>query len=63
MARLLLIEYPDAGAASAGLAALEGDEIGSLVVASARDILLGAVFGEIEESAADTLLATALSER
>ena len=63
VARLLLIEYPDAGAASAGLAALEGDEIGSLVVASARDILLGAVFGEIEESAADTLLATALSER
>ena len=63
VARLLLIEYPDAGAASAGLAALEGGEIGSLAVAGARDNLLGAVFGEIDESAANTLLATALSER
>ena len=63
VARLLLIEYPDAGAASAGLTALEGSEIGSLLVAGARNNLLGAVFGEIDEAAASTLLATALSER
>jgi len=63
VARLLLVQYPDAGAASAGLAALEGGEIGSLAASDVRDMLLGAVFGEIDESAADTLLATALSER
>ena len=62
VARLLLVQYPDAGAASAGLAALEGDEIGTLAVASARDSLLGAVFGEIDKAAADMLLAEVLSD-
>ena len=43
VARLLLIEYPDTGAASAGLAALEGSEISSLVVTGARNNLLGEI--------------------
>ena len=62
MVRLLLVQYPDATAASAGLAALEGAEISSLVTASARDSLLGAVLGEIDKAAAETLLAKALSD-
>ena len=60
MVRLLLVEYPDAGAASAGLAALRGGQVSGLVAAGARDNLLGAVFGEVDEPAADALLAAAL---
>ena len=59
-ARLLLIAYPDAGAASAGLAALQGGEIEGLVAAEARANLLGAVFGEMDEAAASALLEEAL---
>lgn len=59
-ARLLLIEYPDAGAASAGLAALQGGEVEGLVAADANGNLLGAVFGEVSKSAASALLAQAL---
>jgi len=59
-ARLLLIAYPDAGAASAGLAALQGGEIEGLVAAGARENLLGAVFGEIDEATASALLEEAL---
>jgi len=44
----------------AGLAALEGDQVSGLVTAAARDNLLGAVFGEMDEAAADALLAEAL---
>jgi hypothetical protein len=62
-ARLLLVQYPDTGAAAAGLAALESTDIDGLAAAGARDDLLGAVLGEIDESTANTLLATALSER
>lgn len=54
--RLLLVQYPDAEAASAGLAALETGQLDGLVTADARDNLLGAVFGEIDVTAAGTLL-------
>ena len=60
VARLLLVEYPDAGTASAGRAALEGGEVSGLVAADARGTLLGAVFGEVDEAAANALLAAAL---
>jgi len=59
-ARLLLIAYPDAGAASAGLAALQGSEIEGLVAAEASENLLGAVFGEVGEATASALLEEAL---
>lgn len=58
--RLMLIEYPDAGAASAALAALEGGEISDLAGAGAQDNLLGAVFGEVDGSSAQALLEAAL---
>jgi hypothetical protein len=60
-ARLLLVEYPDGGAASAALAALLGGEVEGLVAADASGSLLGAVFGEVSESAASALLNQALS--
>jgi hypothetical protein len=60
-ARLLLIEYPNSQAASAGLAALEASQVEGLQVAGARDNLLGAVFGEVDSTAADALLAQALT--
>ena len=60
MARLLLMQYPDAEAALAGLAALESSQVSGLVAADARDTLLGAVFGEVDEAAGDTLLEQAL---
>jgi hypothetical protein len=63
VARLLLVQYPNAEAASAGLAALETGQLDGLVAAGARDNLLGAVFGEVDEATADTLLAQALSGR
>jgi len=60
VARLLLIEYPDTGAASAGLTALNGSGVSGLVTADARGTLLGAVFGEVDEGTASALLAKAL---
>ncbi len=63
VARLLLVQYPDAQAASAGLAALDTAPVDGLVDADARDSLMGAVFGEIDEAAAGALLATALGNR
>jgi hypothetical protein len=59
-ARLLLIAYPDTRAASTGLAALQDSEIEGLVAAEARGNLLSAVFGEMDEAAASTLLEEAL---
>jgi len=58
--RLLLVEYPSAELASAGLAALEGGQVSGLVVADVQDNLLGAVFGEMDEAAVNRLLAEAL---
>jgi len=68
VAQLLLVQYPNAGAAAAGLAALESDRarpeqsrrVSGLVAADACGNLLGAVLGEIDEAAADALLARAL---
>ena len=62
-ARLLLVQYPNAEAASAGLAALEGSQVGGLMTADARDNLLGVVFGEMDEAAAGTLLVEVLGNR
>jgi hypothetical protein len=59
--RLLLIEYPDSRAASAGLAALQAGQVDGLLVADARDNLLGAVFGQVDSPAANDLLAKALT--
>jgi hypothetical protein len=59
-AHLLLVEYPNAKAASAGLLALEGSRVEGLVAAGARDALLAAVLGELDEAAAAKLLAEAL---
>ena len=58
-ARLLLVQYPGAEAASVGLVALAGDRVDGLVAAEAHDDLLGAVFGEIDEAMAGALLAGA----
>jgi hypothetical protein len=62
-ARLLLVQYPDAQAASAGLAALDTAPVSGLVDAGARDNLLGAIFGEMDEAAAGALLAGVLGKR
>jgi hypothetical protein len=62
-ARLLLVQYPDAEAASAGRAALEAAQVSGLVTADASDDILGAVFGEIDEAAAGALLAGVLGTR
>lgn len=59
-ASMLLIRYPDAGAAAAALAALQGGQVDDIVTADTRDHLLGAVIGEVETQAASRLLATAL---
>jgi hypothetical protein len=59
-ARLLLVAYPDAGAASAALTALQGSAVEGLVAADADGDLLGAVFGQADEAAAGALLAQAL---
>lgn len=61
-ARLLLVEYPNAKAASAGLLALQGSQVEGLVAAGARDTLLAAVLGDLDEVAAANLLAEALGE-
>ena len=58
--RLLVVEYPTAEAASAGLNALKGGGVESLIVAEAQDNLLGAVFGGVDETAASALLGEAL---
>jgi len=63
VARLLLVQYPDAEAASAGLAALEDSQINGLVTADVRDNLLGAVFGEVDAVTADKLLSEATGDR
>jgi hypothetical protein len=58
--RLLLVEYPNAEAASAGLAALQGGEIKELVTSDANGNLLGAVFGEVDQAAVSALLEEAI---
>lgn len=60
-AQLLVIRYPTEDAASAGLAALQNAPLDGLVSSAVRDDLLGAVWGEVDEAAAQDLLATALN--
>jgi hypothetical protein len=57
------VQYPNAQAASAGLDALvkAGPEFG-LAAARARESTLGAVFGEVDQAAAGTLLSKAIDE-
>ena len=57
---LMLVEYPDAAAASAALTGLEGGEIDDLAVADDQGNLLGAVFGQADEASAEALLEAAL---
>jgi hypothetical protein len=60
-ARLLLVQYPDAAGAAAGLAALQSSaDVQDPAAGDARGPLLGAVFGEVDETAAASLLAEAL---
>jgi hypothetical protein len=59
-AQLLLVQYPDAKAAAAGLAALKGGKVDDLVTADARNNLLGAVFGKVDAAPANALLEQAL---
>jgi len=55
-AQLLLIEYPDAARAAAGLAALQRSDVEGLLAADARDNLLAAVLGNADAAAAEGLL-------
>ncbi len=59
-AQLLLVQYPDAGAASAGLTALESGEVDGLLTADVRNDVLGVVLGRADTAAASALLAAAL---
>jgi hypothetical protein len=62
-ATLLLIQYPDAGAAMAGFSALKDGPLNNLVSATVQDQLLGAVLGEIDQTAAEALLTAALGKQ
>jgi len=59
-AQLLLVQYPDAEAASAGLAALESGGVDGLLTADVRNDVLGVVLGRADVAAASALLAAAL---
>ncbi|MGD8623500.1 MAG: hypothetical protein PVF47_05745 [Anaerolineae bacterium] len=59
---LLLIRYPEAGAAGSARQALEGGSVEGLVAAGTRDDLLAAIWGQVEEGAARELLASALAD-
>lgn len=61
--RLLLIQYAGTEKASAGVVALEGGRVDGLVVADTAEDLLGAVFGEVEETVAGRLLNRSLAGR
>ena len=62
VAHLLLVLYPDAEAASAGLAAVEGGQTGDFVTARLQEEMLGAIFGEVDEAEANAMLERALGE-
>lgn len=61
-AQLLLVQYPAAEGATAGLEALRSTELDDLIAADASDALLGAVFGETDLATAEALLQTAFSD-
>jgi hypothetical protein len=60
-ARLMLIQYPDPNQASAGLQALKKASGLDLIAADVRGPILGAVLGQASQTAATTLLQTALT--
>jgi hypothetical protein len=60
-AQLLLVQYPSAEAASAGLVALQSAGIDGLAASGVHNDLLGAVLGSLDESAAEGLLSDALA--
>lgn len=62
-ADLLLVQYDDADAASAGLEALEVAGLDSLIAAQSQGELLGAVFGNVERARAVDLVSAALSDK
>jgi hypothetical protein len=57
---LLMVQYADAEAASAGRTALNGANIDGLLVADSNGALLAAVFGDADPAAAANLLADTL---
>jgi hypothetical protein len=57
---LVLVQYPDEGAAADALAALEGGPVADVIAADVRGEMLGAVFGGADPGAAGKLLAQAL---
>jgi hypothetical protein len=59
-ARLMLIEYPAAGGADKGLQSLQGGDVPDLVDSAVQGDLLGAVFGKLDASQAQSLLQEAL---
>ncbi len=59
-ALLLMVQYPDADAASTGLAALIGAHVDGLLAADTHNALLAAVFGNADPTAAANLLSAAL---
>ena len=63
MTRLLLVRYPNAERASAGLAALSDGTIENLVLADADGDLVGAIFGPADETVASDLLSQSLATR
>jgi hypothetical protein len=58
--QLLLVQYPDAKAAAAGLAALKGGQVENFITANVNNNLLGAVFGKADAAPANDLLEQAL---
>jgi hypothetical protein len=60
LARLLLVDYPDAERAAAGHAALRDAQISDVVASDTSNTLLGVVFGEVDRAEADVLLREAL---
>jgi hypothetical protein len=59
-AELLLVEYPRADEAAVALEALNGAGLDGLVLSGVQGALLGSVWGEVEEAAAQELLDRAL---
>jgi hypothetical protein len=61
--QLLLIQYPAADEATAGLKALQASTVKNLLASRSSGNLLGAVFGKIDKTQADKLLDSALPDR
>ncbi len=59
-AQLMLIQYPDAAGASAALAALQSSQVEGLAAAGTEGSVLGAVVGQVDPAAAESLLADGL---